>query len=83
MPLYLTILTALTTASRTIDMHHSNTEHMGTRAYCKLHKRWRKGQVPSTLKLYTYSEDPRLCAVQCIDEYLEQGIGAVGINLNY
>ena len=70
------MLIPLTIAFRAIGIHHLNTERMDRSqkqyifAYSKLQKGWRIGQVPCTLKLYTYNENPRLCVVQCIDEYL-------------
>lgn len=66
---------SLTTASRAIDIHHLNTAHVGKSqnqyifAYSKLYKGWWRGQASSSMKLYTYNENPRLCVVQQIDEW--------------
>ena len=61
---------SLITTSRAIGIHHLNTEHVDKSqnqyifAYSKLYKGWWRGQVSSSMKLYTYNENPRLCVVQ-------------------
>ena len=38
----------------------------------KLHKSWRKGQSPPSLKIYVFLSDKALCAVAALDCYIER-----------
>ena len=72
------MLIALTTASRAIGIHHLTIKHMGRLhnhyvfTYDKLHKGWRRGQSPPVVRLFAYSQDPELCVVKCLNEYIRR-----------
>ena len=38
----------------------------------KLHKVWRKGKPPSSLNVYTFQEDTKLCVVATLEKYLKR-----------
>ena len=48
----------------------------GTKNYMftfgKLHKAWRTGKTPHSLKVYTFEEDTKLCVVATLEEYLKR-----------
>ena len=48
----------------------------GTNSYMftfgKLHKAWRKGKSPPSLKVYSFEEDTKLCVVATLEEYLKR-----------
>ena len=62
----LTMLLALTSEFRVLDLQHLNIRFMakGTNNYMftfgKLHKEWRKGKSTTSLKVYTFEEDTKL-----------------------
>ena len=39
-------------------------------SYDKLHKGWRKGKPSPSVNFFAYQEDPQMCVVKCLDEYL-------------
>ena len=61
--LKVTILLALTSASRTLGLHHLDTKFMGRTkdcvvfTYAKLHKSWRKGQSPPSVTFTAFPTD--------------------------
>ena len=38
--------------------------------FSKLHKSWRKGQVPPTITYFALGEDKALCEVETLNEYI-------------
>ena len=38
----------------------------------KLHKAWRKGKFPPSVKVYSFEEDNKLCVVATLQEYLKR-----------
>ena len=74
----LTMLLALTSASRVLDLQHLDIRFMakGTNNYMftfgKLHKAWRKEKFPPSLKVYSCEEDTKLCVVATLEGYLER-----------
>ena len=70
----LTVLLALTSPSRVLGLQHFDIRFMtkGTNNYLftfgKLHKAWRKGKSPPSLKVYSFE----LCVVATLDEYLKR-----------
>ena len=38
----------------------------------KLHKAWRKGKSPPSLKVYSFQEETRLCVVATLEENLKR-----------
>ena len=65
----LTMLLALTSTSQVLGLQHLDIRFMtkGTNNYMftfgKLHKPWRKGKSPPSLKVYSFEEDTKLCVV--------------------
>ena len=76
--LKVTILLALTTSSRISALHILDLNHMiKTSEYYeirfhKLHKSWRKGESPPSLKIYAFPLDKALCVVAALDCYIER-----------
>ena len=74
----LTMLLALTSASRVLGLQHLDVRFMtkGTNNYMfsfgKLHKAWRKRKSPPSLKVYSFEEDTKLCVVATLDDYLKR-----------
>ena len=74
----LTMLLALTTACRVLGLQHSDIRFMtkGTKYYMftfgKLHKAWGKGKSPPSLKVYSFEEGTKLCAVATLEGYLKR-----------
>ena len=72
------MLLALTSASRVLGLQHLDIRFMakGTNSYMftfgKLHKAWRKGKSPPSLKVYSFEEDTKLCVVATLEEYLKR-----------
>jgi len=72
----LTMLLALVSASRAVQLQHLQITHMGRLpdqykfSYSKLHKGWKKGKTSPSVCFYSFSEDPNMCVVKCLDEYL-------------
>jgi len=79
--LKLTMLIALVSAFRAIQIQHLDISQMGRLsnqykfAYTKLHKGWRKGKSSPTVLFSAFLEDPQLCVVNCLDEYLLRSKG--------
>ena len=38
----------------------------------KLYKAWRKGKLPTSLKVYSFEENTNLCVVATLEEYLKR-----------
>ena len=74
----LTMLLALTSASRVLGLQHLDIRFMtkGTNNYMftfgKLHKAWKKGKSPPSQKVYLFEEDSKLCVVATLEEYLKR-----------
>ena len=72
----LTMLLALVSTSRAVQLQHLQISHMGRLfdqykfSYNKLHKGWRKGKPSLSVKFFAYKEDHQMCVVKCLDEYL-------------
>ena len=75
------MLMAVTSASRASALHHLDMRFMVIcENHCKfnfrqLHKSWRKGAPPPSLKFYNYPEDKDMCVVATIKEYLHRTQG--------
>ena len=41
----------------------------------KLHKSWRKGKAPPTISYQAQTQDPNICVVKTLDEYISQAEG--------
>ena len=73
-----TILLALTSASRVRVLHILDTRFMVKTSqkyvfkFHKLHKPWRQGQKPTTLEFAAFSQDKYFCVVSALDEYLKR-----------
>ena len=75
--LKLTSLLALTSASRTVSIHHLDVRFMivtdrvaAKFTFHKLHKSWKKGRAPPILTFYAFPDDPQLCVISTLKEYL-------------
>ena len=74
----LRMLLALTSAFRVLGLQHLDIRFMtkGTNYYMftfgKLHKAWRKGKSPSSLKFYSFEEDTKLWVVATLEKYLKK-----------
>ena len=74
----LTMLLALTSASRTLGLHHLDIRYMGKVADCvvfaygKLHKSWRKGQKPPQVTFAKFEENESVCVVSTLNCYLDR-----------
>ena len=72
----LTMLLALVSASRAVQLQHLQISHMGRLfdqykfSYNKLHKGWRKGKPSPSVNFFAYKEDHQMCVVKCLDEYI-------------
>ena len=74
----LTMLLALTSAYRVLGLQHldirfmtkGTNDHMFT--FGKLHKAWRKGKSPPSLRVYSFEEDIKLCVVATLEDHLER-----------
>ena len=75
--LKVTILLTLTTPSGISALHILNLNLMiKTSEYYefrfhKLHKSWRRGESPPSLKIYAFPSDKALCVVAALDCYIE------------
>ena len=78
--LKVTILLALTTPSGLSALHILNLNlMMKTSEYYefrfhKLHKSWRRGESPPSLKIYAFPSDKALCVVAALDCYIERSL---------
>ena len=76
--LTLSILLALASASRAIQIHFLDISHMGRLpdqykfVYTKLHKNWRKGKSPPASVSFAYTKYLHMCVVKCLDSYLDR-----------
>ena len=74
----LTTLLALTITSRASMIQHLNAEFMANDKdryifyFSKLHKSWRKGQVPPTITYFSFGEDKALHVVETLNEYINR-----------
>ena len=74
----LTALLALTAAQRVSSIHHLNIDFMvknGTSYvfyFNKLHKSWKRGKAPPCITYQAYSDDPDLCVVEALNEYINR-----------
>ena len=74
----LTILLALTSASRVLGLQHLDIRFLtkGTIndmfTFEKIHKTWRKVKSPPSLKVYSFEEDTKLCVVATLEEYIKR-----------
>ena len=72
--LTLSVLLALASASRAIQIHFLDISHMGLLpdqckfVYTKLHKSWRNGKPPPAL----ITKYLHMCVVKCLDSYLDR-----------
>jgi len=72
----LTMLLALTAASRSSEIYLLNINFMirKTESYIfsfdKLTKTWKKGQSPPTIEFMNFPENPKLCVVKTLDDYI-------------
>ena len=71
-----TMLIALTSASRSLGIHHLDIRFMQISdsqiifTYSKLHKSWKKGSKPPSLSFTEFPEDEDLCVVKTLKTYL-------------
>ena len=76
--LKLSILLALASASRAIQIQYLDISQIGRLpdqykfVYTKLHKNWKKGKLPHSVGIFAYTEDPYMCVVKCLDSYLDR-----------
>ena len=76
----LTILMALTSASRALGLQHLNIRFMVktpssfTFTFHKLHKAWKKRKSPSSLFFYFFEEDSSLCVAAVLNEYVKRSV---------
>ena len=74
--LKVTILLALTSASRVGGLHSlhirfmTRTENKYSFSFNKLSKSWRQGQKPPVVEFCEYSDDKDLCVVTALDKYI-------------
>ena len=74
----LTMLLALTSASRVLGLQHLNIRFMVktpssfTFNFHKLHKAWKKGKSPLFVVFHTFKEDSSLYVVEVLNEYLKR-----------
>ena len=66
----LTVLMALSSASRASSLQHLNIKFMARNDmsykfyFHKLHKSWRRGKAPPIISYQAYTQDPNLCVVR-------------------
>ena len=76
--LKLSMLLALASASRTIQIQYLDISQMGRVpdqykfVYTKLHKSWGMGKSTPSVSFFAYTEDPHMCVVKCLDVYLDR-----------
>ena len=74
----LTMLLAVTSASRTLGLQHLNIRFMVktpssfTFTFQKLHKAWKSGKSPSSVVFQSFKEDSSLCVAEVLKEYLKR-----------
>ena len=74
----LTMLMALTLASRALGLQHLNIRFMVrnpssfTFTFHKLHKTWKMGKSPPSVVFHSFKEDSSLCVVADLNEYLKR-----------
>ena len=67
---------ALVSASRAVQIHHLQVSNMARLQnqykfeYSQLHKSWKRGKTCPSLQFFAFVEDPEMCVVKCLDEYL-------------
>ena len=73
-----TMLLALATASRSCSIHNLDIRFLikyndkYVFKFHRLYKSWKKGAAPPSLDLHMFLEDPEICAVKTLDEYLSR-----------
>ena len=73
----LTMLMALTSASRAVGLKHLNirflvkTPSSFTFTFHKLHKAWKKEKAPTSVVFHSFEKDSSLCVVAVLNEYLK------------
>ena len=76
--LKLTMLLALTSASRASGIHHLDIRYMvkGPDRYIfsfgKLYKAWQRGKAPPEVTYYSYPHNKILCVIDTLEEYLSR-----------
>ena len=74
----LTMLLAVTSASRALGLQHLNIRFMVktpssfTFTFQKLHKVWKSGKSPSSVVFHSFKEDSSLCVAEVLKEYLKR-----------
>ena len=74
----LTMLLAVTSASRALGLQHLNIRFMVktpssfTFTFQKLHKAWKSGKSPSSVVFQSFKEDSSLCVAEVLKEYLKR-----------
>ena len=74
----LTMLLALTSASRALGLQHLSITFMVkipssfTFTFHKLHKAWKKGKSPPSVVFHSFKEDISLCVVEVLNKYLKR-----------
>ena len=77
----LTVLMALSSASRASSLQHLNIKFMARNEmfykcyFHKLHKSWKRGKAPPTISYQAYTQDPNLSVVKTLDEYISRTQG--------
>ena len=72
----LTVLMALSSASRASSLQHLNIKSVARNDmsykfyFHKLYKSWRSGKALLTISYQAYTQDPNLCVVKTLDEYI-------------
>ena len=75
--LKLTMLLALTSASRASNIHHLDIPFMSLSEekvvfnFPKLLKTWKKGRAPPKLEIFAFEKDTDLCVIQTLKVYLD------------
>ena len=58
---------------RALDLNHMiKTSGYYELRFHKLHKSWRRGESPTSLKSYAFPSDKALCLVAALDRYIER-----------
>ena len=77
----LTVLMALSFVARASSLQHLNITFMARNEmsykfyFHKLYKSRRRGKVPPTISYQAYTQDPNLCVVRTLDEYISRTQG--------
>ena len=77
----LTVLMALSSASRASSLQHLNIKFMARSDmsykfyFHKLHKSWRRSKAPPTISYQAHTQDPNFYVVKTLDEYISRTEG--------